>query len=68
MRNVRYETQGGKESEGFAVPHLAMAHEMVPGMESVPGRIIPEVQIAHLVLPVAREASSITDYMVVMAF
>jgi len=42
MRNVRHETQGRKETEGFAVPHLAMAHEMVPGVESLPGRNSPE--------------------------
>jgi hypothetical protein len=65
---VQYETQSRKESEGFAVPYLAVAHEMVPGMESIPGRISPETEIAHLVLSVVREASPITDYMVVMAF
>jgi len=39
MRNVQHEAQGGEESKGIPVPNLAMAHGLVPGMESLSGGI-----------------------------
>lgn len=39
MRNVQHEAQVGEESQGFPLPYLAMAHGLVPGMESLSGGI-----------------------------
>ena len=45
MRNVQHEAQGGEESQGFPLPYLAMAHGLVPDVESLPVRIVSKEKI-----------------------
>jgi len=39
------ESKGREESQGFPIPHLAMAHGLVPDVESLPVRIVSKEKI-----------------------
>lgn len=41
-----YEAEGREKSEVFTVPHLAMAHELVSGVESLSDGTGPKAKIA----------------------
>jgi hypothetical protein len=47
---VWYEASGREKSQNLIITNLAMAHEMVPYLESIPSRISPKAEIAFCLI------------------